>query len=299
MVLDFKPIELSDKAWIDPLLRMGNFRGSEYTFSNNFIYRKLYHIEVARMNDYYLVRSGRDGQPRSYLFPSGSGDAKPVIDALSADAALRGEPLVMSGVTKESAAALETLFPGRFTFEETRDHFDYIYESEKLITLSGKKLHSKRNFINRFQAEHEGGWSFEAITPENIAECWSMNTRWCEQNGCGEDPSLREELCAVRNCFENFSALGLRGGLLRVDGRVVAYTMGLPLNSDTFIVHIEKAFSDVAGAYPMINREFAAYNCADFKYVNREDDVGDEGLRRAKLSYKPAILLEKFIVTEQ
>ena len=101
-----------------------------------------------------------------------------------------------------------------------------------------------------------------------------------------------EELCAVRNCFENFSALGLRGGLLRVDGRVVAYTMGLPLNSDTFIVHIEKAFSDVAGAYPMIN-------CADFKYVNREDDVGDEGLRRAKLSYKPAILLEKFIVTEQ
>ena len=108
-----------------------------------------------------------------------------------------------------------------------------------------------------------------------------------------------EELCAVRNCFENFSALGLRGGLLRVDGRVVAYTMGLPLNSDTFIVHIEKAFSDVAGAYPMINREFAAHNCAAFKYVNREDDVGDEGLRRAKLSYKPAILLEKFIVTEQ
>lgn len=108
-----------------------------------------------------------------------------------------------------------------------------------------------------------------------------------------------EELCAVRNCFENFLALGLRGGLLRVDGRVVAYTMGLPLNSDTFIVHIEKAFSDVAGAYPMINREFAAHNCADFKYVNREDDVGDEGLRRAKLSYKPAILLEKFIVTEQ
>ncbi|MCI8493635.1 MULTISPECIES: phosphatidylglycerol lysyltransferase domain-containing protein [Anaerotruncus] len=299
MVLDFKPIELSDKAWIDPLLRMGNFRGSEYAFSNNFIYRKLYHIEVSRMNDFYLVRSGRDGRPRSYLFPSGSGDVKPVIEALSADAALRGEPLVMSGVTKEGAATLETLFPGRFTFEETREHFDYIYESEKLITLSGKKLHSKRNFINRFQAEHEGAWSFETITPENIDECWNMNTRWCELNGCGEDPSLMEELCAVRNCFENFSALGLHGGLLRVDGRVVAYTMGLPLNSDTFIVHIEKAFSDVAGAYPMINREFTAHNCAGFKYVNREDDVGDEGLRRAKLSYKPAILLEKFVVTER
>lgn len=296
-MIDFKRITLSDKAWIDPLLAMGNFRGSEYTFSNNYNYRKIYNIEVARMNDYYLVRSGKSAGQTSYLYPAGSGDIKPVIEALMADAQTLGRNFQMHGVTKEGAAALEVLFPDHFSIEETRDSFDYIYESEKLITLSGKKLHSKRNFINRFLADYEGNWSYEPITQENLDECWAMNAEWCAQVGCGEDSSLMEEACAVRNCFNNFDALGLSGGILRVEGKIVAYTMGLPLNSDTFIVHIEKAFSSVAGAYPMINREFAAHCCADFKYINREDDVGDEGLRKAKLSYRPAILLEKYLIT--
>ena len=291
---DFRRITLADKEWIDPLLRMGNLRGSEYTFTNNFIYRSIYHIEVARMNDYYLVRSHREGGAYSYLYPAGGGDLRPVVDALVADAAELGVPFHMNGVPREGTAALEALFPGRFAFSETRDNFDYLYESEKLITLSGKKLHGKRNFVNRFLAENEGRWAYEAVTPENLPECWRMNVAWCAENGCGEDPSLAEETCAVKNCFDNLTALGLQGGLLRLDGGVVAYTMGLPLNSDTFIVHIEKAFSSVAGAYPMINQQFVSHNCADYRYVNREDDVGSEGLRKAKLSYRPAILLEKF-----
>ena len=296
-MLDFRRIELSDKTWIEPLLAKGNQRGSEYTFSNNFIYRKIYSVEVAQMDEYYLVYAGRQDENHvpSYLYPSGSGDIKPVIEALRQDAKRRGVPLHMHAITNENRALLETLFPDQFEFTETRNTFDYIYKSESLITLSGKKLHSKRNFINRFQTEHEGAWSYEAITNENIDECWKMNLLWCEKYGCGEDPDLLE----VRNCFNNFQALGLSGGLLRLDGKVVAFTMGRPLNSDTFIVHIEKAFSDVAGAYPMINQQFVSHNCADFVYVNREDDVGDEGLRKAKLSYKPAILLEKYALTEK
>ena len=166
-------------------------------------------------------------------------------------------------------------------------------------TLAGKKLHSKRNFINRFKAEQEGNWRYEPIDARNIGDAWRMNVEWCAEMGCGEDPSLLEESCAVRNCFETFDALGLRGGLLRVGDRAVAFSMGRPLSSDTFIVHIEKAFASVAGAYPMINQQFAAHNCAEYRYVNREDDVGDEGLRKAKLSYRPAILLEKYLVSEK
>ncbi len=300
-MLDFKRIELSDKTWIEPLLAMGNQRGSEYTFSNNFIYRKIYGIEIARVNQYYVVHSSRQDETHkpSYLFPSGSGDIKPVIEELRRDADRRGEPFRMHAITKENRALLEMQFPDTFVFTETRDSFDYIYESEAFITLAGKKLHSKRNFINRFQTEHEGAWSYEAITSDNIDECWKMNVRWCEQYGCGDDPDLAEEACAVRNCFNNFQALGLSGGLLRLNGEVIAFTMGRPLNSDTFIVHIEKAFHEIAGAYPMINQQFVSHNCEKFQYVNREDDVGDEGLRKAKLSYKPAILLEKFALTEQ
>ncbi|WP_195277203.1 DUF2156 domain-containing protein [Anaerotruncus rubiinfantis] len=296
-MLQFQPITLTDKAWIEPLVRMSGFRGSEYTFSNNFNYRAIYHIEVARMQDYYLLRAGKEKAQTGYFYPAGSGDVKPVVEALVADAEALGVPFVMRGVEKESVAVLETLFPGRFQITETRDSFDYLYESEKLITLSGKKLHAKRNFINRFKAEHEGDWSYEPITSENLAECWQMNNQWCRQMGCNKDPSLKEESCAVRSCFDHFYELGLLGGLLRVGGKVVAYSMGAPINHEVFDVHVEKAFSDVAGAYPMINQQFAAHNCANYKYINREDDVGDEGLRKAKLSYKPAILLEKYQVT--
>lgn len=296
-MVEFKRIELSDREWIEPLLLQSGFRGSEYVFSNNYIYRKIYRIDVARMNDFYLVRSDKDLKFRSYLYPAGSGDVKPVIEALMDDAQTHGGLFHMHGVTKESAALLEALFPGKFAFEEIRDNFDYIYESERLITLAGKKLHSKRNFINRFKQENEGNWSYEPIDSQNLDECWDMNMLWCEKYGCDDSESLAEEACAVRNCFNSFDALGLSGGLLRVGGQVVAFTMGRPLSSDTFIVHIEKAFSDVAGAYPMINQQFVSHAAADFKYVNREDDVGDEGLRKAKLSYKPDILLEKYVVT--
>lgn len=294
-MVDFKRVELSDREWIEPLLMGSGYKGSEYVFSNNYIYRKIYHIDVARMDGFYLVRSEK-GQA-SYLYPAGSGDVKPVIEALLADAAERGDVFRMHGVTKESAALLETLFPERFIIEEVRDNFDYIYESERLITLAGKKLHSKRNFINRFRQENEGRWAYEPITHANLDACWDMNERWCEQYGCDDNESLAEEACAVRNCFNNFDALGLSGGMLLVDGRVVAYTMGRPISHETFIVHIEKAFSEVAGAYPMINQQFVSHAAADYKYINREDDVGDEGLRKAKLSYKPDILLEKYAVT--
>lgn len=296
-MVDFKRVALSDREWIEPLLMESGFQGSEYTFSNNYIYRKIYQIDVARMDGYYLVRSNKDARYRSYLYPAGSGDVKPVIEALIEDAREQGDVFRMHGVTKASAAQLEALFPDRFIIEEVRDNFDYIYESERLITLAGKKLHSKRNFINRFKKENENNWTYEAITSANLDECWDMNTRWCEKYGCDDTESLAEEACAVRNCFNNFDALGLSGGFLRVGNEIVAFTMGRPINHDTFIVHIEKAFSDVAGAYPMINQQFVSHAAAGYRYINREDDVGDEGLRKAKLSYKPDILLEKYAVT--
>ena len=120
-----------------------------------------------------------------------------------------------------------------------------------------------------------------------------MSLEWCLNAGCREDESLFDESCAVEQAFKHFFELGLDGGLLRVKGRPIAFAMGEPLNFDTYVIHIEKAFHEIQGAYQMINQQFAAANCGNFTYVNREDDAGDEGLRRAKLSYDPAFLLEK------
>ena len=121
-----------------------------------------------------------------------------------------------------------------------------------------------------------------------------MNKKWCEIAECEKSEGLKDEGCAVSEAFENFEALKLSGGLIRAKGEVVAFSMGDRLNDETFLVHIEKAFANIQGAYPIINREFVIHNCEGYKFVNREDDTGDEGLRKAKLSYRPYEILKKW-----
>lgn len=198
-------------------------------------------------------------------------------------------------------AELETLFPGQFEFTEERAYFDYIYLRESLVELKGKKLHGKKNHLNAFKNTYPD-WKFEHITSENIDECWQMNEEWSRQNEMSLGSGLLKEKTALRTAFDNFFEEGLVGGLIRVDGKVIAYSMGHKLNSDTFVVHFEKAFADIRGAYQIINQQFAQHCCEGYTYINREDDTGLEGLRKAKLSYLPQILLTKYdakLVSEQ
>ena len=189
------------------------------------------------------------------------------------------------------------MVPGRFQIEYVRDVADYVYETEKLATLAGKKLHGKRNHINKFKTLYPD-WSYEHINDENVEECFQMALKWRNQNGCDDDAEKNAEMCVTLNSLRLYKELGLTGGILRVNGQIAAFSMGEPLCSDTFVVHIEKAFADIEGAYPMINQQFVQHECMDYKYVNREDDAGSEGLRKAKLSYRPAFMVEKGIVTE-
>lgn len=289
--LDFRMIELSDKPWIDELLKKSDFRGSEYCFGNNFIWANAYSSRIARYKDFYLQFNE---QAKHFAFPAGEGDLREVVDVMMEYAQSHGFPFVMHVSHEQNKQKLEELMPGRFEFEERRDYFDYIYSAESLITLKGKKLHSKRNFINRFV---EKEWSVEPITAENIALCNEFNDFWCAQNDCGNDPSKREEMCAARKALKYFFELDFKGCILKQEGKVVAYSVGEQINSDTFGVHIEKANADVPGAYPMINRECAAMFASNCLYVNREEDLGVEGLRRAKMSYNPVMFTERYRAT--
>ena len=204
----------------------------------------------------------------------------------------------MYGVTKDQFASLDSWYPGRYQYTETRDYADYVYEAEKLATLSGKKLHSKRNHINRFKILYEERWDYERLTEDNVEECFQMALEWRNLNEVDEDEEKNAEMSVTLNSLRLFRELQLTGGILRVDGKIVAFTLGEPLNEDTFVVHIEKALADVEGAYTVINQQFVEHEIlGKYKYVNREDDVGQEGLRKAKLSYKPAFLVEKGTVT--
>lgn len=290
-MLDFQKIIPEDKLWMQPLLEMSNFRSEEYSFTFTYIWRSVFGYTAARMNDYLIIKSTREGYPPSYLFPAGSGDITPVLEAIRTDAKTHGHDLIFHTVLAPSVSTLENLYPGRFTFTPLTDY--YVYSAQSLISLKGKKLHAKRNHINRFRADHSD-WQYEPITPENLPEVADMSEDWCLRNGCRDDKSLREESRSVRAAIREMDILGLDGGLIRANGKVVAFSLGDRLNSDTYLIHIEKAYSDIQGAYAMINQEFAAHNCANYLYINREDDSGDEGLRKAKQSYRPAFQIEKF-----
>ncbi len=289
-MINFRAIELTDREWVEEILKKANLMGCEYTFVNNFIWGAQYHLEIANVNGFYCTRSGLDTV--EYGFPIGEGNLAEVIQLLEEDANERNVPFVMKGLLSEHITLLDLVCPGKFEFTSSRDDSDYVYSVQKLSTLSGKKLHGKRNHIARFKDNED--WQYERLTQDNMKDCLAMNDKWCQHNRCMESVSLRHEACAVKISLRYFEELKLVGGLLRLNGEVVAYTIGEPLCDNTFVIHIEKAFSDIQGAYPMINQQFVLHECQDFEYVNREEDLGEEGLRKAKLSYYPEILLEKY-----
>jgi hypothetical protein len=293
-MLDFRQPQLQDKPHADKIFYNLDYLGCEYSFGNIYIWRKYYKSMIAFVDDFILLKATY-GKNTMYLFPAGAGDIKATIELLMQDAKQNGREFNFSGLTPNMKEQLEVLYPNTFEYAPVRDSFDYVYRTEDLINLAGKKYHAKRNHIARFR--ELGEWSFEDINNENLAECKKMSDEWCIMNECSEDDALKAEACAVREAFNNYNELGFTGGLLKLDGRIIAFSIGERLGKNNFVVHIEKAFYDVNGAYTMINQQFAQHYYNGFTYVNREEDMGLEGLRKAKLSYYPSMLLEKYIAT--
>ena len=289
-MIDFKAPRIEDRDWVTRLMNSTQRMSCEYCFGNIFIWSPAYYTYIARFKDFFLA-AGMDDDGE-YCFPMGHGDLREAIDLLHADACERGRQLRLFGVTEADRRLLEAACPGRFAYEEDRDFFDYIYDRQDLATLAGKKYHAKRNHIAAF--ERDGDYVYERITPDNLAECAAMEDAWKAQNLEKDPVGLENEREALQRAFDHYEALGLRGALLRKGGAVVAFTIGEPMGSHMFCTHFEKAFADVRGAYPMINREFALHELGDYPLVNREEDTGDEGLRKAKLSYHPKQLLVKY-----
>ena len=291
-MLEFHKPVMEDKKWAEPLLRASGYMGCEYTFGNLFLWCGVFGTKIARFNDFVLAISNEERRA-TYCMPAGTGDRKEAVEAIREDARRRGIPFIMHGVTPEGIAYLNEVFPGQFTYEASRSDFDYIYSSESLIGLSGKKYHGKRNHLSYFKKNND--WRYEPITRDNLEECRRMNEEWERLNSERKPEEIATEMRAVNHAFNHFEELGLIGGMIRTQDGVVAYTIGEPINGQCFCTHIEKAFASVRGAYPIINNEFARNELSGYRYINREEDTGDEGLRKAKLSYYPEILLEKHL----
>jgi len=294
-VLDFYTPTLADKEWVDCLLVGSGHRSCIYTFAQMYLWSLHYGTQICRYKDCLLIKSGI-AEP-CYIYPAGNYDIAQIIPVLEKDCAERGMSFGFCAAEDWQADELELAYPGRFSREAGRDDCDYVYNAEDLINLSGRKYHGKRNHISKFSREFPD-WSYEAIDEVNAAECLEANRIWFEGQ---EEPSdsLVHESQIIERAIKERELLGLIGGLIRTDGKVVAFTLGERLNADTFVVHFEKALPGYEGAYPVINNQFAAHELGGYRYINREEDLGIEGLRKAKLSYHPAILLEKFALSER
>lgn len=291
-MLSFRNIQLSDRDWITELLKKSDFRGCEYSFANNIAWYRLGDSRISRYKDFYICCSFRKDKPK-FFFPAGEGDISEVIGEFRKFADNAGKPLIIQSVSDGQLERLKSLYPDSFTVESDEGGYDYIYNAEDLIELKGKKYHQKRNHLARFR---ENDWSYEDITPDNIDECIELSVNlYNDKDGYTSRSAVLEQL-AIHTFFDNFNYLGLKGGAIRVNGEIVAFTIGEQINSDTLCVHIEKARGDIQGAYTAINNEFAKRAAAGLKYINREEDLGVEGLRRAKRSYYPCFMLEKHTV---
>jgi hypothetical protein len=179
-----------------------------------------------------------------------------------------------------------------FVIEPLRDHFDYVYRTEELIQLAGGSFRAKRNHINYFLRSYT--FRYEPLATAHKQACLELMDAWCGMRRCEEDLSLSGEWEAIREALANLEELKVAGGVILVNGKVEAFTVGEPLNSEVAVVHIEKANMEIRGLYAMINQQFCEKQWHDVPYVNREQDLGEPGLREAKLSYNPDHFTEKF-----
>ncbi len=294
-MFNWKIPEVSDIEWMQPALAASGGMGSESAFGTLYLWARAYGTRVCQHGDWVMRASGFPDQI-TYLMPLGPGDLRSKVELLLADAKERGGKFRLWGLTKPETEQLEQAMPGLFRYQMDRDASDYIYESSDLIQLAGRKYHGKRNHLARFQRTYD--WSYEDITPDNFADCKAVAHAWCVENGgCGKEDGTDDESCAINMAFRSFDKLKLSGGLLRIEGKPVAFTVGEEINPEVYLLHFEKALSGYEGLYPAINHEYASNCLGQYRYINREEDLGIEGLRKAKLSYNPAILLEKYAVT--
>lgn len=296
MITGFRPVTLHDKAKVDIIVAAENSRSADFNFGNIYVWDKKYRQLIAFYGDRMIIKLRYEGQP-AYAFPIGSGDLESVILELKETAEAGGYPLRIYGVEEKSGRQLEEIFPGQFKYSLCEGQSDYIYSAEKLSTYAGKALHGKKNHCNRFEAEHPG-WEFVPITRELIPGCLDMLGYWEEYNLSRLERGIVSEHDAILRAFAAYEDLKLDGGVLIHDGNILGFSIGELCCSDCFDVHFEKADIEINGAYPMVCREMVKLAMArhpGVEYINREDDVNIESLRRSKQSYKPEYLLNKYI----
>lgn len=297
-MLDYNQITIDDKHLFDALFKKSNIPSCNYSFATIYCWQHKYRSSFALLNDGCVVVRFLcdDGKP-CYMPPLGHGNLLHCIEAMENDAKERGDIFRIGAATPQIITELEAVKPDHFQYTEYRELSEYIYLCESLSTLKGKNLQPKRNHVNKFTALYPN-YRFEYLNKDNIQQCRTLYGLWHESYiASNPNDDLSDESCSISVAFDNFEALGLSGISLWVDDVMVAFAFGEMLTDDTFLVHVEKALVKYQGAYSVINKLTALHLASNAKYINREEDMELEHLRRSKMSYYPEMLLSVGSIT--
>jgi hypothetical protein len=288
-----KDLTLKDKPLCDQLFTQFPPQISEFTFTNLFIWRYAYQIKISRLQNFLCLLS-EQGESSFFFPPIGEGD---VIECYQSLLQYLGRKVTLPKIVRVPEAGVTQIDwkTSGMKAELDRNQCDYVYLTLDLIELKGRKYHRKRNHIKQFQEKYS--YQYIPLTPEWISQCLQLEAEWCDLRHCEASPGLLNESFAIKEAFTHFGELGVKGGAILINGKVEAFTMGDPLNPETVVIHIEKANPAYEGLYPTINQTFLEHQWSGYTYVNREQDLGEEGLRKAKESYFPHHLVNKYTIT--
>ncbi|MDD6307958.1 MAG: phosphatidylglycerol lysyltransferase domain-containing protein [Clostridia bacterium] len=285
--MEFRPLTLADQNIYNAYHQTASRLGSEASFATPYIWASSFRTQIYIGHDFVCLSCQDKNEPPYFLMPVGPGDRTACIQMLYEKCKADGVPFVLKYLRKEDIPLVEAAIPVPLSVSAPRDVADYIYETASLISLSGKKLHAKRNHVNAFKAAYS--YTTEEMNANNLADAKAFVLARCKDDA---------EILAMEKLFAEYFTLQFTGMLLKVDGQLVAVTVGESLASRTALIHVEKADISYTGAYATINQLFLETFFSHTLYVNREEDLGIDGLRRAKLSYRPAFLLDKYTVSE-
>ncbi len=292
--MDLCSIDISKKSLVESYTRPWRLHSSEYTFTNLLIWGAEDKIKIAEEDGvlFFLLNFGGGAFMFAPLMREPEGDYARALDRAAVYCRENGiEPVfhAVSGSIKDAFLRC----PG-YALEEDRDNFDYVYTMESLRDLSGKKLHAKRNHINQFMARYGGCYEYVRLSPDMLGECMGLYNEWLQGKLPGDQDAVGE-YTAIHELITHMGALGVVGAGIRIGGKLKAYTFGERIDEEMAVIHIEKADTDIPGLFTLINNLFVKNELTDVKFINREEDMGLEGLRRAKLSYYPVRLIEKYV----
>ncbi|SCJ20706.1 Uncharacterized conserved protein [uncultured Clostridium sp.] len=298
----FKEIDINAYEELRPYFNSVDYEACEYCFTTLYMWRHTYKTSYYIGDEFAIIVGEYEGDRFSVLPLAKKDKIHKALDFMINYFKTEDHQIYLRAVTKEVVELLQKDYPGKFKYIEERDYFDYVYDAESLRTLAGRKNQKKRNHINYFLKEYEGRFEYKKLEEKDFDQCIELLKAWANNKAehGDTDDGIDDEFIGVKKIFDNYDVLkqDVKIAGIYIDSKLEAFTIGENINENMAVIHIEKANPEIRGLYPYINQQFLVHEFKDVEFVNREEDLGIEGLRKAKLSYHPCKFVEKYTVME-